>query len=230
MNRIYLMVSIVERGLTRRFENFYTQSGLDVSVTALGQGTAASDVLDYFGLDGTDKSVMFHFVTDEKWKAVKRRLRMKMSIDVPGVGIVFTVPLSSVGGARTLDYLISGQDYEKGEESSLKDTKYELLVVIANQGYTEIIMDAAREVRATGGTVVHAKGTGIQQAEKFMGVTLVPEKEMLFIVTKKAQKNEIMSAIMNKAGIKSKAGAIVFSLPVTDTAGMRMIDELDEEL
>ena len=38
-----------------------------------------------------------------------------------------------------------------------------------------------------------------------------------------AQKNAIMKAIMHKAD--PKAGAIVFSLPVTDTAGLRLLDE-----
>ena len=230
MSQLYMMVSILERRMTKRFAAFYESVGLEVSVTTLGMGTAASEVLDYFGLDGAEKGVMFHIVTRDRWKSVKRELRLKMSIDVPGIGIVFILPLSSVGGIKTLNYLTAGQEFEKGDESTLKDTKYELLVVIANQGHTELIMDAAREVHATGGTVIHAKGTGIQQAEKFMGVTLVPEKEMLFIVTKKTQKDEIMSAIMRKAGTGSKAGAIVFSLPVTDTAGMRMIEDLDEEV
>lgn len=230
MSQLYMMVNILERGFTKRFAAFYEAEGLQVSVTTLGMGTAASEVLDYFGLDGAEKSVMFHVITREKWKSVKRQLRLKMSIDVPGIGIVFIVPISSIGGVKTLNYLTAGQEFQKGEESTLKDTKYELLVVIANQGHTELIMDAAREVHATGGTVIHAKGTGIQQAEKFMGVTLVPEKEMLFIVAKKERKNDIMTAIMKKAGTGTKAGAIVFSLPVTDTAGMRMIEELDEEV
>ena len=38
-----------------------------------------------------------------------------------------------------------------------------------------------------------------------------------------AQKNAIRKAIMRKAD--PKAGAIVFSLPVTDTAGLRLLDE-----
>ena len=112
----------------------------------------------------------------------------------------------------------------------MSNENYEMILCVVNAGFSDDVMDAAREAGARGGTVIHAKGTGIQQAEKFMGVTLVPEKEMLFIVTKKTQKDEIMSAIMRKAGTGSKAGAIVFSLPVTDTAGMRMIVDLDEEV
>lgn len=228
MSELNMMVTIIERNQTKRFAAFYSELGLDISFVSLGTGTAASEILDYFGLDGSDKSVLFHIVTDTKWKEIKRQLQVKMKIDIPGLGIAFLIPLSSIGGKKALSYLTAGQDFVKGEESSLKDTKYELLVVIANQGYTELIMDAARKVHAAGGTVIHAKGTGSQQAEKFMGVTLVPEKEMVFIVTRADQKNAIMRSIMDEAGTGTKAGSIVFSLPVTETAGMRLMEEIEE--
>ena len=229
MSELSMMVTITTRKHTRKFVQFYEEMNLPVSVITLGNGTASSEILDYFGLDGSEKSVIFHIITDTRWKEVKRQLRLKMNIDIPGIGIAFTVPLSSIGGMKALNYLTAQQDYVKGEESTLKDTKYELLVTIANQGHTELIMDAARKVHAAGGTVIHAKGTGTHLAEKFMGVTLVPEKEMIFIVVRKSQKNDIMRAIMDEAGTGTKAGAIVFSLPVTDTAGMRMVEEIEEE-
>ena len=228
MSELYMLVTITSRKMTKPFGEFYNEMGLPVSVITVGYGTASSEILDYFGLDGSEKSVMFHFVTDSTWKEVKRQLRTKMRIDYPGFGIAFLIPLSSIGGRKALNYLTAGQPFEKGEESSLKDTKYELLVAIANQGYTEQIMDAARKVNASGGTVVHAKGTGSHLAEKFMGVTLVPEKEMVFIVVQKERKNAIMQAIMDEAGTGTKAAAVVFSLPVTDTAGMRLMEEIDE--
>ena len=228
MSELSMMVTITTRKLTKKFVNFYNEMDLPVSFITLGNGTASSEILDYFGLDGSEKSVLFHVITDKKWKETKRQLRLKMNIDVPGVGISFLIPLSSIGGMKALNYLTAQQEYVKGEESSLKDTKYELLVTIANQGYSERIMDAARKVHAAGGTVIHAKGTGTHLAQKFMGVTLVPEKEMIFIVVRKSQKNDIMQAIMDEAGTGTKAGAIVFSLPVTDTAGMRMMEEIEE--
>ena len=229
MKQLYLMVTITSRKLTKKFSDFYTKLSLPVSFITLGTGTASSEILDYFGLDGSEKGILFHVVTDTKWKEVKRQLRLTMNIDIPGIGIAFTVPLSSIGGAKALTYLTAEQAFVKGEESTLKDTKYDLLVTIANQGYSELIMDAAREVHAAGGTVIHAKGTGSHLAEKFMGMTLVPEKEMIFIVVRTDQKNAIMQAIMDKAGKGTKAGAIVFSLPVTDTAGMRLMEEIEEE-
>lgn len=228
MSELYMMVTIIDRKFVKKFHAFYQEMGLEVSFTTLGAGTAASEILDYFGLDGSEKCVLFHFVTGSKWKEVKHELRVRLKIDIPGIGIAFLIPISSIGGKKVLQYLTVGQDFVKGEESSLKDTKYELLVVISNQGYMEQIMDAARKVHAAGGTMIHAKGTGGRHAEKFLGVTLVPEKEMIFIVARSSAKNVIMKSIMEEAGVGTDAGAIVFSLPVTDTAGMRMIEEFEE--
>ena len=66
---------------------------------------------------------------------------------------------------------------------------------------------------------------GMEKAEKFLGVSLAEEKEIILIVAKTSQKNEIMKAIMEQAGLESKEKAIVFSLPVTSTVGVRMPEE-----
>ena len=105
----------------------------------------------------------------------------------------------------------------------MKDTRYDLLLVIANQGYTGSIMDAARAAGAGGGTVIHAKGTGMEGAARFMGIDLVNEKELVLIASRTSEKNAIMKAIMDNTD--KEAGSIVFSLPVTDTAGLRLLDE-----
>lgn len=225
MSQLHMMVTITERNQTKKFIHFYKEKGLEVSAVTVGMGTAASEILDYFGLEGTEKSILFHIVTDDTWRAVKKDLQREMKIDIPGVGIAFLIPLSSIGGKKALNYMTCGQEFVKEEESTLKGTKYELLIAVANQGYTELVMDAAREVHAAGGTVIHAKGTGMERAEKFLGVTLVAEKEMVFMVVKQEQKNEIMRAIMERAGLETKARAIVFSLPVSSTAGMRLMEE-----
>lgn len=199
---------------------------LGAGVSAIRSDRHAAD--DSFGLEAAQKVVIFAFVTDSEWKRIKTGLQRQMKIDVPGSGIAFIIPVSSVGGKKQLQFLTEGRDFKKEEESVLKDTRYELLVVIANQGYTEMIMDAAREASAVGGTVIHAKGTGTEKAERFLGVSIAAEKEMIFMVTRREGKNDIMRAIMNQAGLDSRAGAIVFSLPVTDTAGMRLLEDSEE--
>ena len=222
MSSVYCMVTITGRNYGERFSTLFRAEHLPVMMLTLGTGTASSEMLDYFGMESREKIVIFTVVTQESWRHVKEQMEQKLNIDVPGTGISFIIPVSSVGGGKAFRYLLAGQEYVKEEESELKNTEYELLVVISNYGYNNLVMDAARDAGAGGGTVVHARGTGMEKAEKFLGVTLAEEKEMTFIVTRSEKKNEIMKAIMEKAGMESKAKSILFSLPVTETAGLRI--------
>ena len=223
MSELYLMVTISDRNFHRRLLAFYKEYGVTVTMVTLGRGTATSEVLDSFGLEAAEKAIQFAFVTGREWKEIRSGLEKRLKIDIPGTGIAFVIPVSSIGGKRALQFLTEHQTFALKEESTLKDTRYELLLVIANQGHTGSIMDAARAAGAGGGTVIHAKGTGMEGAAHFMGVELVNEKELVLIVSRTTLKNQIMQAIMQGAG--PKAGAIVFSLPVTDTAGLRLLDE-----
>lgn len=228
MSEIYMMVTICNRKQMPKFVKFYREHHVETGNISLGIGTAASDVLDYFGLEDEEKGIYLCLVTRPTWKSLKKGLQTELKIDVPGTGIVFIIPLSSIGGKRELGFLIDGQEYEKGEETTLKDTRHELIIAIANYGYNTQVMRAAEKGGATGGTVLHGKGVGMKRAEQFLGVSLVSEKEIVLIVTKTEQKKEIMKAIMQEAGVETKAGAIVFSLPVTSTAGLRIIEDSGE--
>lgn len=225
IGNLYLMTTIVDRKIVGKYIDLYQENGLHVMYLTLGFGTAANEVLDYLGLESAEKAVAYSVLEENSWINIKKQLEKKLKIDAPGGGIAFTIPLSSVGGKKTLQFLLESQDYKKEEESTLQNTVHELIVVIAEQGYTELIMDAARAAGAYGGTVIHAKGTGMAAADKFMGVSLAAEKEIIYIVTKTEQKNNIMQAIMKDAGLNSKAKAITFSLPVTDTAGLRLLED-----
>lgn len=228
MSDVYIMTTIIDRKNSKKYIDLYKKDKLEVMYITLGEGTARGDILDYLGLEASEKMVIFNFVQQRDWMQTKKDLQRKLQIDAPGEGIAFLVPLSSIGGKRTLQFLLDRQELPESEESTLKDTTYELIVAIADQGNLEMVMDAARGAGAYGGTVIHAKGTGMEYAEKYLGVTIAAEKAMIFIVTKKDQKNSIMKAIMEQAGMQTPAKTIVFSLPVTDTAGLRLVD-LDEE-
>ena len=225
MGNLYMMTTIVDRKIVNKFNDLYEENNLNVRLWALGLGTASNDILDYLGLDNPEKAVAFSIIQEASWINLKKQLQKKLQIDAPGGGIAFITPLSSIGGTKALQFLLETQDYQKQEESTLKNTTHELIVVIAEHGYTNLIMDAARAAGAFGGTIIHAKGTGMEAAEKFMGVSLAAEKEVVFIVSKTEEKNAIMQAIMKDAGLDSKAKSIVFSLPVTDTAGLRLLDD-----
>lgn len=225
MGNISFMITIVDRKLAKKYLDVYQKNGLHITLTSLGLGTVNNEIMDYIGLESNEKAVLFSVLQESQWTVIKKQMEKVLQIDAPGGGISFIIPLSSIGGRKALEFLLETQNYEKQEESTLKNTVHELIVVIAEQGYTSRVMDAARTAGAYGGTVIHAKGTGMEIAEKFMGISISPEKEIVFIVTKTEQKNPIMKAIMEQAGPATKAKAIAFSLPVSDTAGLRLIED-----
>jgi len=100
MSQLSWMITITDRKKAPDFVALYQQQNIHVSLTTVGAGTAVSETLNYLGLERTEKAVIFTTVTDSRWKAVKRQLEHTMNIDVPGTGIAFTIPVSSIGGKR----------------------------------------------------------------------------------------------------------------------------------
>ena len=229
---LYLMMTVTSRSRMPDFIRMYRDKGLETHFLSLGHGTASQGLMRMLALNETEKMVCMTVVTGRKWLEVKKAMTVRLRIEAPGVGIAYVMPLSAMGGKRELMFLTDGQDYRKGEESTLKGTEQELLIVVANQGCSEMVMDAAREVGVRGGTVIHARGTGQEKAERFLGISLASEKDVVMIVTAIEHKTEMMQKIIHEAGPGTPAGAIVFSVPVTDTAGMTLrpqSEELDEE-
>lgn len=218
---LYLMFTITNRRKFADFMDFYKENKIEVGNISYGRGTATYDVLDYLGLEDDEKTIFTSVVTDSTWKSLKQGLKDELEIDVPGTGVCFTVPLSSIGGKRELSYLIDGQDYKKGKETTMKETNNELIIAITNYGHNAEVMDVAKKAGAKGGTMLHGRGLGLKDAQKFLGVSLVSEKEIILIVSTKEDKNKIMQAIIDETGVESKAGTICFSLPVSDVAGIK---------
>ena len=214
MNELYVMGMITNRGIRSKMIPFFKEHHIHVTLSTMGVGTANSAILDYLGMEATEKTIYFAFVTMETWKSFKKELYSKMKIDIAGRGIAFLIPMSSIGGKKALQYVTMEQEVVIEEESTLKDTDFELLITIANGGHIETVMDAARSAHAPGGTVVHAKGTGMEQAKRFLGISLAEEKEMIFIVVPTEIRNKVMDAVTRQHGLRTEAGAMVTAIAV----------------
>ena len=104
-DNLYWMITITDRNQSQKFLSFYKTYGIEVVLSTLGKGTAASEILNDFGLEATQKAVLLSVVTGKVWSAVQKGLQTIMLIDIPGTGIAFTMPLSSIGGKRQLEFL-----------------------------------------------------------------------------------------------------------------------------
>lgn len=194
---------------------------LPVSVVLHAHGTAVRSMLDILGIESNEKRVVLTIATQEKTRRLIDEQKRRLFIGVPGHGIVVSVPIKSIGGGKTVAFL--GGSQQPAKYTPELNYSYELIVAIANEGHTDLVMNAARSAGAAGGTVLHGKGTGSDKAEKFYSVSIAQEKEVILIVAKAEQKAGIMRAILEKAGPNTEAGTIVFSLPTSEVAGFGLL-------
>ena len=108
--------------------------------------------------------------------------------------------------------------------------KMELIIAVCNVGFSEVVMDAAKEAGARGGTVTNARGTASQVAEKRFGVYVTPEKEMILIVVPTKIRDKVLSAIYNAVSQGKPGNCIAFSLPVENSVGVRFLDENENDI
>ena len=217
---LYFVAIILDRD--RAADALSITEGLPLRLTLLGHGTARQEHLNLYGLEKTEKAVVVTVADADKTKKLVRAARLKLFIDIPGNGLMLAVPLKSVSSGRTLAYLTDGGKSATGGVPTM-NFDYELIVVILNEGHSDMVMDAARSAGAGGGTVLHAKGTSPEGASRFFGMSIADEKEMLMILTAAVQKKAIMRAIMDQAGIQSPAHTVMFSLPVSSVAGLKSV-------
>ncbi len=102
------------------------------------------------------------------------------------------------------------------------DEKFEVIVVIVNEGHSDKVMDAARDAGARGGTICHARGSGNKDIEKKYGIVITPQKEMLYILVSENIRDAVMASINRAVGLDTMGQGIIFSLPVDNISGIKL--------
>jgi len=97
-------------------------------------------------------------------------------------------------------------------------TDFELIVCIVNAGYSQNVMEAAREAGAKGGTIIRGRGSANPESEEFFGLSIQPDKEMVLILVSSAIKEAVLKAVYSKCGLPTEGQGIAFTLPVERTS------------
>ena len=212
MPGIQLITVISQSGQDKRCMDILREHGAELIQVSSALGTATGDMLRLLGLSRTEKQMAFALCAEPKVQDTITAL-------VAGSqSMAFSTSLSSISVP-----LFRGEDAgaqkREGASPMNEGTKYEVVIVMANRGYIDLVMDAARKAGASGGTVIHARGRGESGGEHFFGVTLAEEREIFYIVTPAADRIGIMQAIVKAAGLHTPAKAAVFSMPIQHLAG-----------
>ncbi len=224
MRKIKYFIAITNRDNTEKYLDFFHRHGEMKVVYNFCDGTANQKTLSYLGIANTERVMFESVVRDADLPEIIKDMYIELDIGAMGSGLVVLVPIDSVGGMSSLKYFVGDNPVEKEEGIMQGESKNVLIITVADKGNTDLIMDSARAVGASGGTVVKAKGTGAEIA-KFFGVSISEEKEMVYIVSKREDRDKIMHAIMEKAGANTQAHGVVFSLPVDKVVGIKHFED-----
>jgi nitrogen regulatory protein PII len=220
-----LLFFIIDWNKTEVINNIFEQANVRFHFINKGRGTASSEILDLLGIGSSEKAVVICLEQDIMVPLLLKDVSKKLGLHNPGAGIAFTVPLSGINSPilQVFKESINKNLENKPEKEADKmnsDIKFDLIISIINQGYSEEFMAVAREAGASGGTVINARGLAHRGPVKFFGISVQEEKELIIILTKREKKAPIMQAVSQACGITTKAEGIVFSLPVDNITGL----------
>jgi nitrogen regulatory protein PII len=155
----------------------------------------------------TSKDIVYILVSSEEKKLVIRAVMTASEKKRKFYGVLFTISAA---------YFIRTGIVTGGDNDMAQTMTHQMITVIANKGYADDIMAAARKAGAGGGTVINARGTARPGDAKFFGMEIVPEKEMVIILVDAEKTKDVLNAVKTLSCLEKPGSGIAFCCPAGD--------------
>lgn len=220
-----LLMLITTPKLAERAAEVFRKGAIPIQYRLNAEGTASTEIMDVLGLGSIDKRVLVSIMPKRFSDMMLEKLHSELKMNTVNSGIAFTIPLTGAnnlmlrmlvqanGGKQTWD--------ERKDEIDMTETKHVLIAAIVNRGFSGNVMNAAREAGAVGGTIMHSRQIGNEEALGFWGLSVQDEKEIVLILSDIENKVGIMQKISTHCGLNSDAQGIVMSLPIDSVIGVQ---------
>ena len=215
-NRIMMVFSIITRGKGKKYVESLTKNGMGFHMIANGIGTAPSEMMDIFGLGTNDKDIVITLAPEN----ILNPYLVDMNRGIDGSyeygGLMMCVRLSAISrlGSELVNRTSKGNDTKGGKKKVKNTEKHQLILVSVNQGYTDAVMQTARQAGAMGGTVMRARLSESSMMEQFGESAVQSEREIITIFAPLGTASKIMEDVNRAHGVLSEANGIVMALPV----------------
>lgn len=207
-----MLVVIVEQNKASKVLHLADEKGVTASVAMLGRGTASRTIFDYLGLNDKKKAVLMLFGKTEEIMDLADYLVEKLEMDKPNHGIAYIESAFNVFG--TEDNANGSENIKRGENM------YNAIYTIVEKGNADDVIEAAQKAGSRGGTVMHARGSGSEEARKVFNMLIEPEKEIVLIISEEAKTKDIVESIRKETGIEEQGKGIIFITNVEQTYGL----------
>jgi len=206
MSCFNLLVAAVPHNKAELVSDAAVSAGSLGGTVLMGRMISASPVLSILGLGGATQDIVLILNESCGIEKIMEAVKNACKNEHRNFGIMFTLN----SDIFLKNGKISGGDGNMKES----ETSQDLICVIVNKGYADDAMAAARKAGAGGGTVLNARGTAREDDQKFFGMHIVPEKEMLMIVTEHEKKAAVIEAIRTLPCLEQTGSGITFSAGV----------------
>lgn len=207
-----MLVVIVEQNKASKVLHLADDKGVTASVAMLGRGTASRTIFDYLGLNDKKKAVLMLFGKTEEIMDLADYLVEKLEMDKPNHGIAYIESAFNVFG--TEDNANGSENIKRGENM------YNAIYTIVEKGNADDVIEAAEKAGSRGGTVMHARGSGSEEARKVFNMLIEPEKEIVLIISEEAKTKDIVESIRKETQIEEEGKGIIFVTNVAQTYGL----------
>ncbi len=216
MSAYKLVISVVPHEEGEHLTRAAMESGCRGGTVLMGRGLADKNWKAVLGLGESLKDMILLVVEEETKVPVVNAVVTATSRERKKFGELFVVDVDSVMKAGIISTGKKSENCEessseKGDDEMNNEIENEMITVIVNKGYADDVMAAARTAGAGGGTVLNARGTARETDERFFGMHIVPEKEMLVMVVPSDKKEAVMKKIQELSCLKEPGMGIAYS-------------------
>lgn len=215
-DRIMMVFSIITRGKAKKYIECLEKNGMGFHIRANGVGTAPSEMMDIFGLGTNDKDIVITLAPESILNSYLVSMNKGLGSSYEYGGLMMCVRLSAISrlGSEIVNRISKQIDTTGGKKKVKSGEKHQLILVSVNQGYTDAVMQTARQAGAMGGTVMRAHLSESSMIEQFGESAVQPEREIITIFAPLGTAVKIMEDVNREHGVMSEANGIVMAIPV----------------
>lgn len=104
----------------------------------------------------------------------------------------------------------------------------ELIITIVDGGKGPDVVDFSKEAGASGGTILHGRGSGIHDAGKFLGLEIEPEKDIVLTIVPDSLTTKVMNAIGEGIQINKPGNGVALSIALSKVIGINQISQFSQ--
>lgn len=209
-----LFCAIVDFGKGSKIVKEAKKIGATGGTLFLGKGTISNQLLDVLGIHEARKEILIIVADQDLENTLYKGINKKFHLDKPHHGIVFSIPVNKIFGFK------HSKDMKNSKNMEVDTVEYQAIFTIVDKGLSDKVIDSAKSAGATGGTIIHGRGSGTSDKALLFNIEIEPEKEIVLILSQIINTDSITSSIRKDLQIDKPGKGIIFVLDVSRTLGL----------